>query len=198
MTAQNLGDVNVNSIFLQNLAFWSTGAPAGKRLWLSSPYTGTASLGISTNVVRASPLFLAQTTVIDQIAAEVTVTGGAGSLVRLGIFADSGNLYPGQLVLDAGTILGNSVSVQALAASLVLLPGLYWLAALSTVGAPSMRGSSTRLVNFPVNTGVNFSPTTLVACYVGTPVATAAFEPRFPVSSFTTDTNMPIIGVRVP
>jgi len=66
----------------------------------------------------------------DQITAEVTVAGGAGSLVRLAIFdVDPAAGTVGSLVLDAGTIDGTVVAVQQLTINVALPSGTYLLAA---------------------------------------------------------------------
>lgn len=64
---------------------------------------------------------------ITKIGAEVTSAGEAGSVVRLGIYADD-NGRPGALVLDAGTINGTSVGVQEITISTTIGPGWYWFA----------------------------------------------------------------------
>lgn len=62
------------------------------------------------------------------IAAEVTTAGTAGSLLRLGLFADNGSGQPGNLLLDAGTIDGTVVAVStiALGAATVWGGGYVW------------------------------------------------------------------------
>jgi hypothetical protein len=62
--------------------------------------------------LRLSPWVLSNPVTISRIGAEVTLSGDAGSKVRIGVYADDGNGYPGSLLLDAGTINGDSVTVQ--------------------------------------------------------------------------------------
>jgi hypothetical protein len=74
--------------------------------------------------------------------------GGAGAVVRLGIYADTGNGAPGTLILDAGTISGTAVATSAITISQTLTPGLYWLAAVSQVAACTMSQLTTTYTGF--------------------------------------------------
>jgi hypothetical protein len=83
----------------------------------------------ATALLHFTPKFIANETVtIDRLGAEVSAAGEAGSLVRLGIYADDGTGRPGALVLDAGTILGDSATVQSITVSQTLTRGWYWFA----------------------------------------------------------------------
>jgi hypothetical protein len=80
---------------------------------------------------------------VDRLGAEVTSAGDAGSLLRIGVYADTGNSYPGALILDAGTIAGDSATVQDITGlTLTLAPGIYWIGGavqLVTVTQPTVR-----------------------------------------------------------
>lgn len=93
---------------------------------LGSNNSTSAGLGVGT--LRAAPMYVPRAVTLVRIGAEVTVIGDVGSKLRLGIYADNGNIYPGALRLDAGTIAGDSVAVQEIVISLLLEPGVYWLA----------------------------------------------------------------------
>jgi len=84
----------------------------------------SAVLGVGT--LRVTPVYIPTAVTITKLGAEVTSAGEAGSKVRLGIYADNGNGYPGSLLLDAGTINGDSATVQEITVSQALTPGLYW------------------------------------------------------------------------
>lgn len=59
---------------------------------------------------------------------EVTGAGTAGSLIRLGIYKDNGNLFPGEKLVDSGTVTGDSNAVKtALISTVVPSTGIYWL-----------------------------------------------------------------------
>lgn len=117
-------------------------------------YQCTPATGLSTdstlgwNVVRVMPFVVPNRVTITRLGAEVTVAGAAGSLFRLGIYADNGNTFPGALVLDAGTIPGDSATVQELTVSKALKPGLYW------VGGAVQGGSSGTQPTLRTLTGV--------------------------------------------
>jgi len=78
------------------------------------------------NQYVAVPVIFSEKITLDRIGAEITSIGDAASLVRLGIYADNGNVYPGSLVLDAGTIAGDSATAQAITINQTLESGLYW------------------------------------------------------------------------
>jgi len=102
---------------------------------------GDGTLVTTLNLLIVSRFAVAKTTTFDRIAAEVTV-GAVGSTVRLGIFADTGGHRPSALVLDAGTIDGNTVAVQEITISQQLVPGLYWVGAVAQGGTPTVRSKS--------------------------------------------------------
>lgn len=73
------------------------------------------------------------TTVVMSKAATATASGVSvaisGCRLRLGIFADDGTNRPGTLLVDAGTIDGNSATVQELTIALAVAGGRYYLGA---------------------------------------------------------------------
>lgn len=123
-------------------------APAASALATGFYYGApAATLGTSTamtqDLLTATPFWLPKATTFDRIAAEVTVAA-TGSTVRLGIYdTDADDARPGSLVLDAGTIDGASTGVMEVTISEALDAGLYWLAAVSQGGAPTVRIVST-------------------------------------------------------
>lgn len=86
--------------------------------------TGTTALG--SNFLRATPFVVPKTITLDRIGMEITGAGTAGSFVRLGIYSTTDNL-PYGLVLDAGTIAGDSATFQSISINQTLTAGLYWL-----------------------------------------------------------------------
>lgn len=83
----------------------------------------------SANSLRAFPFYLPKTAKFDRIAIRVTTLAtGAIPKLRLGIYADNGNNYPGVLVLDAGEVDVNTTGVKELVINSTLQGGkLYWL-----------------------------------------------------------------------
>lgn len=99
------------------------------------PTTGTPSAGQLT----LAPMNIDRVCLLQALVAEVTTVGSAGAVVRLGVYKDDGSgLFPGALVVDAGTIdatvLGNSTIT--LGTAIPLPPGRYWVGGASQ-GAPS-------------------------------------------------------------
>lgn len=83
----------------------------------------------SANSLRAFPFYLPITTSFDKMAIRVTTLAtGTTPRIRLGIYEDNGNNYPGKLILDAGEVNVSSTGVKELDID-VKLPGgkLYWL-----------------------------------------------------------------------
>lgn len=110
--------------------------------WYTAPVTGTA-LTVGTpvaNTMYALPFVVAKTTTIDQMAINVT-TAGAASTPRVGIYADNGNMYPGALIVDAGTQAAGTTGIKTYVTGLpvTLDPGLYWLVYLTNATAPAIR-----------------------------------------------------------
>lgn len=103
-------------------------APATGQYVMTTATNGTTtSAALGNGTERMAPWVLTRAISIDRIGAEITTVGEAGSKLRLGIRADSGNCYPGALLLDAGQIAGDSATVQDLTVSLTLAAGLYWI-----------------------------------------------------------------------
>ena len=120
--------------------------------------TGTSAT-LNNGNLRLAPFYVPNTTVISKIGGEVTSAGEAGSKLRLGIYADNGKGYPGALVVDAGTINGDSATVQeiTLGSTVTLNPGLYWIGAavqLVTTTQPTVRTVNTQVdqPQIPVST----------------------------------------------
>jgi hypothetical protein len=112
---------------------------------VSAGSSGTSST-LANGSLRVAPFFVPNSVTLSRIGAEITSAGDAGCKLRLGIYADDGTGYPGALVLDAGTIAGDSVAVQEITISQALSPGLYWIGGavqLVTVTQPTVRTTGT-------------------------------------------------------
>jgi hypothetical protein len=92
--------------------------------WIS--YTTPTSTVQNRSQLRSIPFIVSKTITLDRIGMEITTGGSAGSLVRLGIYAST-NSIPDALVLDAGTIAGDSATFQSIVINQTLTAGLYWL-----------------------------------------------------------------------
>jgi hypothetical protein len=114
--------------------------------WTSIPGYTDSALACAQDVPFAAPIVTDQAMTITRLGIEVTSAGGSGSVVRLGIYADSDGL-PGSLVLDAGTINGTSATYQEITISQALSASTrYWLMVVAQVGGNvsvrSARGGS--------------------------------------------------------
>lgn len=111
------------------------GRPPGQRL-TTGQYLSTRNIAFGKAALANGNLFCCPIWVPDPLTAlslsvNVTKAGSAGALIRLGIYTDSGNFYPGALLLDAGTVAATALGIKTAAIELKLVPGLYWLAAAS-------------------------------------------------------------------
>mgnify|MGYP002737179692 CR=1 FL=1 len=89
----------------------------------------TTTLVMTESRMVALPFFVPNGRSIDRIAVNVSTAGGTGSVIRLGIYADS-NGVPGSLILDAGTIDSSSTGTKEITISATKLTGgRVWLAA---------------------------------------------------------------------
>jgi hypothetical protein len=115
----------------------------GQYTFTASPGASSSSNSMGVGTLRLAPWLVTRPCVIDRIGSEIATIGDAGSLLRLGVYADNGNSYPGALLLDAGTIAGDSATVQQVTCSLALTPGLYWVGGAVqsvTTTQPTVRG----------------------------------------------------------
>ncbi len=86
----------------------------------------TTTTAFAKDRVYYFPFNVEKAVTLDRIGLEVTGAGTASSLIRIGIY-NSANVLPTTLVLDAGTILGDSGTQQAITINQALVPGLYLL-----------------------------------------------------------------------
>lgn len=96
-------------------------------------YSGTGTV-IVADTLYCVPFPVPRTMTFDRIAIRVT-TLAADKAVRMGILADNGLVYPGDVVLDAGTVDVSAIGVKAININKQLTKGLYWRCFVSN-GAP--------------------------------------------------------------
>jgi|GEM_PF-723456 len=114
------GDLSLRHTLLTNRYYPSLLAP-----WLYS----TDSHALSNYALFAIPFPIPRQWQVDRIGVHIPVasaTAGAGG--RLGIYADNGDCYPGQLVVDAGEIDIDTIGAKSLSIDETLPTGLWWLA----------------------------------------------------------------------
>lgn len=113
---------------------WGSIAGAPAQFLVSGRYIATPNTAFSTGapaqgLCYAVILAVANSGTLDRIGIEVTVIGQTGSVVRLGIFSDTGLGLPGSVLLDAGVVAADTIGVKELTISQPLGPGIYWLSA---------------------------------------------------------------------
>jgi hypothetical protein len=100
---------------------------SGNYFYTASDAVTSTSSTLGNGTLRLIPWLVQRPMTIDRLGAEVTTIGESGSKFRIGIYLDSGYCYPGNLLIDAGQIAGDSATVQTLSISVGLAPGLYWI-----------------------------------------------------------------------
>jgi hypothetical protein len=156
--------------FRSGYYYWCTGSGATSAAVLAAGYA------------FATPWVVTERVSLQKIGCEVSSAGGAGCVVRIGVWADTGGGYPGALVLDCGTIDGTSATVQdiTLASALVLGPALYWVGTATQVGTAATIRTAAPNVN-PVSFTAGLSKpsaNTSVGAYTEASV-TGAFTASF-------------------
>ncbi len=94
---------------------------------------------LAANTIEALPFPVPYPTAYDRIAVYVTTPSAAGAKARLGIYRDTGTIYPGPLVLDAGEVTTDATGVREIVMDLPLSRGLYWLVRTQN-GTPTIKG----------------------------------------------------------
>lgn len=93
---------------------------------------------LTANNLYAIPLLVSRDMTVDRIGIEVAIAGTAGCVIRLGLYEDDDAYYPGALLLDAGTVAGDTTGVKLITIDQALTKGRYWAVAISDA-APSPR-----------------------------------------------------------
>lgn len=209
--ANNLGDeaYNTNSAsaplgpVLADGTWWYPAVPkptAGAVVsgWYSFPDGGqpSSSTTFTSGQLRLYPVYIGAGAPIERVFAEVTVIGDASATVRIGIYADNGSFQPGALVLDAGTINGNSATVQeiTLGTPLSLAPGWYWFGAVCVypTTAPTVRTLTAAPVQIALSTTLPAAGTNTVGLAMNS--VTGALPSTFTVNAVAG--SAPRIGVK--
>ena len=94
-------------------------------------------LGLSADILYATPFLVSQRRTIDSIQIYVTGAGAGGTQARLGIYASDSNLYPSDLILDAGLVSVATTGAKTIAISQVVSPQLLWMGVV-TDGTPTI------------------------------------------------------------
>lgn len=121
----------------------------------------TTSNSLGTGFLKIAPWQVGRTCTVSSLVCEVTSGGDSVSVVRLGIYSDTGLGLPGALLRDFGTVDATATGVKETTGGspVTLVPGNYWVGgvvqgvvsiqptlrvpstAMSTVGYPSLPGT---------------------------------------------------------
>lgn len=85
-----------------------------------------STVALTNNASRYTPFIVVKKCTIDRLGIDISGAGSVGSVLKLGIY-NSSNSMPSTLLLDAGTVNGNSATFQAITVNQVMDPGLYFM-----------------------------------------------------------------------
>ena len=113
--------------------------------WYIGGLVGATAIGagaaLVTNTLYATPFIASDIVTVNSLGVNVS-TGVGSTAVRLGIYKDDGNLYPGALVAEISTqpstVTTATFASGTFSSSPILQPGLYWLV-INTSGAPNLK-----------------------------------------------------------
>jgi hypothetical protein len=127
---------------------------------------------------------------------ESTAGGSAGSVVRVGLYAAlNGDDAPGALLYGSATIASTGTgTLEATSVATDVLPGLYFVAAVVQVAAPTLRSITTTgsALVIPEST---FGGTSVPNSYTKTSVSSTLPDPFGTPSG--TNANPPLVGVYI-
>jgi len=146
------------------------------------------------DVLVAIPFITPKNITLDRIAVRVT-TQALAKQIRLGIYIDDGNLYPGSLILDAGTVSATGTGVRTITINQTLYKNrLYWLCLVSN-GTPTVVVAPFDSI-VPILGYDNTLPLTPGTGY-SVAFAYAALPDPFPAGASVGVTGVPLIFVRL-
>lgn len=95
--------------------------------WIGPVASAIATTGsLTQNKEYAQKMYISKDVIAYNIACWVQTVGGAGSVVRMGIYADSNN-SPGQRIIDAGTVqVSSGTGIKTIPIWEPLKAGWYW------------------------------------------------------------------------
>ena len=121
--------------------FAISGVPAANQFYAPgwSTYTRT-QLAMVADTLYYMPIYLGRARTPGNFALELALAGAGGSVLRQGIYAATmsadGEITPGDLELDAGTVAADSTGIKTIANTTEFEAGYHFLAA-SSDGAPT-------------------------------------------------------------
>jgi hypothetical protein len=159
------------------------------------PVMAASALTLTAEQIEACLFIVRRKSTYDRIAFQVTTAGAAGTIGRAGIYADNGSLYPGALVLDAGTIAVEGTGVKEISINQQLNKGIYWLVLVSD-GTPAVKGHLAAMS--PLGIGAaDFGTLYTQGHYRKAAVGSGALAATFPASALLRIDYMPAICLRL-
>lgn len=130
--------------------FSARGVSTGRRMETGLYHTaegGTpTTLALTVNQEYAIPIDIGNQMSISEIAANVTVVGTAGAVLRYGIRYDNGNGAPGTLLADLDVVSSTTLASRAITVSQVIPAGRMWLTITAQVAGCTVTAISGWLV----------------------------------------------------
>jgi hypothetical protein len=169
--------------------------------WVSCKlsFTGNSVTSYAANTLFAFPIRIRSSATFNQISSVVT-TLAAGGLYRIGVYRDTGSVYPGALVTgtDTGSYSSAAVGNPIGAVTFTLTPGLYWIVFLTNTATSVFRSIPTNAIaNTLGEIGSNFAANSSISGYSLAGFAFAALPTNFPALASFTVAVTPLVGLRV-
>lgn len=161
--------------------------------WMEAPGVGNRGTATPTlNELKVSPWWVPEAATWDRVGHENKTAGGAGSVMRIGIYRDNGSGYPSTLYWESPSTLDSTATgMLTHTVSLAIPAGLYWVGAVAQVAAPGWEMMS----NF--NPSVNTQDPAVGSASAGYSHSnvTGALPATF-TSTFFSTSNVPVISFR--
>ena len=179
------------------VGYYATAADWGRPVFMKSGlyYSPGNSMGTASptlNLLYAIPYLIGKRTTIDLLAVDVTGTT-ANAIARLGVYEDTGEGYPGDLLVETSALDVDTVGVVSEAVSVELPAGFIWLAYVAQVATTAIRIFSATGVQFPI--GVAAPGSAMQIAYTEASVTGALTDP-FTSTVTTAGGNMPRVYFR--
>ncbi len=141
------GTTELSKLFPYDFNFYrkvGTGSTIGERWYHTTGIGGTpTSISTTVNTMYLVPYIVPHTIKLDRLAINCTTTGTSAN-AQIGIYnADSLQLNPTTLVLDAGSVSLQTTGIKSITINQTLSGGLYYMAFICTGGTPQVTGLST-------------------------------------------------------
>ena len=135
--ARGVGPETVGATLSQLASYLSGDVPwvTGRFYGLPKGATPVAVLTVA-STLYAYPVYVPNTATVSTLNIGVT-TGQTGGAAHVGIYADNGSGYPGDLVYDSGAVSGltSTTVVTKSSVATTLQAGLYWIATIFTASS---------------------------------------------------------------